>query len=136
MNESNAEDDDAVWSRLYSGESDYAPDVKIPSVVNQFDQNAQYEDMSGTDSKSKEGSDSSMLSYITGWHPFLRFLYRTADMKYAFIMNPRQRAYRFITSHKITFWICFWADWIIVLIGSAGMVGLAVIAVVKTLGLL
>ena len=127
-------DDDEVWTRLYAGESDYSQDVKLPTSIRQFDDAAQHEDMSGTDSKGKKNNDSAMFSYITGWHPFLRFLYRTADMEYAYIPDPRQRAHKFITTHKKTFWACFWFDWFLVLIGSSGIVALAVIAVAKTLG--
>ncbi|RSX52685.1 hypothetical protein [Bifidobacterium callimiconis] len=92
------------------------------------------EDMSRTDSPTVKGADTSALSYITGWHPFLRFLFRVADMKYAFEDNRGKRAYRFIKSHKKTFWVCFWCDWALVLIGSCGAVALALIAIAKTLG--
>lgn len=126
--------DDVIWDQLYRGSSDYSQDVKVPPAVAQVDEAVQYEDMSGTDSRRSGADDSAMFSYITGWHPFLRFLYRTADMKYAFLPDPKQRAYRFITSHKRTFWLCFWFDWFIVLIGSAGVIGLAIVAIIKTLG--
>jgi hypothetical protein len=93
------------------------------------------EDMSHNDSPGSNNSDTSALTSITGWHPFLRFLFRVADMEYAFEENRSVRFHRFIREHKWIFRICFWADWGIVAIGSTGVVAAMVFAALKTLGL-
>ncbi|WP_443092321.1 hypothetical protein ACTPOJ_04475 [Bifidobacterium longum] len=93
------------------------------------------EDMSRNDSPGSNKSDASALTSITGWHPFLRFLFRVADMEYAFENNRAIRVHRFIREHKWIFRICFWADWAIVAIGSMGVVAVVIFAALKTLGL-
>lgn len=67
------------------------------------------EDMSGNDSAiGKNSSDTTAAKSLTGWHPFMRFLFRVADMKYAYVTPREKRAYLFISRHKKTFWACFW----------------------------
>lgn len=65
--------------------------------------------MSGNDSAiGKNSSDTTAAKSLTGWHPFMRFLFRVADMKYAYVTPREKRAYLFISRHKKTFWACFW----------------------------
>lgn len=65
----------------------------------------------------------------------MRFLFRVADMKYAHVMPREERAYEFIGKHKKTFWACFWGDWIIVLVGSVGVIAAIVFAALRTVGI-
>ena len=94
------------------------------------------EDMSGDDSPGeKSSSNTAVAKSLTGWHPFMRFLFRVADMKYAYVMPREERAYTFISKHKKTFWACFWGDWIIVLVGSVGVIAAVVFAALRTVGI-
>lgn len=94
------------------------------------------EDMSGNDSPGeKTSSNTTAAKSLTGWHPFMRFLFRVSDMKYAYVTPREERAYRFISKHKKTFWACFWGDWIIVLAGSAGVIAAIVFAALRTVGI-
>lgn len=94
------------------------------------------EDMSGNDSPDETSSSNTMIAKsLTGWHPFMRFLFRVADMKYAHITPREERAYRFIEAHKRTFWACFWGDWIIVLAGSVGVIAAIAFAALRTVGI-
>ncbi|MFR0568209.1 hypothetical protein ACLUXI_00530 [Bifidobacterium apri] len=94
------------------------------------------EDMSGNDSPDEKSSSNTMVAKsLTGWHPFMRFLFRVADMEYAHITPREERAYRFIEEHKRTFWACFWGDWIIVLVGSMGVIAAIAFAALRTVGI-
>lgn len=97
--------------------------------------NAEVEDMSRNDSPGRASSDSLAFASVTGWHPFMRFLYRVADMEYAFVDDRRERVHMFVDERRRTFWVCFWADFTIVFIGAMGVVALAIYAGLKTLGL-
>ena len=94
------------------------------------------EDMSKNDSPGEKSSSNTMVAKsLTGWHPFMRFLFRVADMKYAHITPREERAYIFIKEHKKTFWVCFWSDWIIVLVGSVGVIAAIAFAALRTVGI-
>lgn len=94
------------------------------------------EDMSGNDSAiGKNSSDTTAAKSLTGWHPFMRFLFRVADMKYAYVTPREKRAYLFISRHKKTFWTCFWGDWLIVLSGGVGVIAAIVFAALRTVGI-
>lgn len=92
------------------------------------------EDMSRRDGPQATHTDTSLGS-ITGWHPFLRFVYRVADMMYAFIPDRKRRVHAFIEEHPKIFMFMFWCDWCIVLVGSLGVIAIGVFAILRTIGL-
>ncbi len=91
------------------------------------------ETMQGTGPRIPTPVDFETISSITAWHPFMRFVFRVADMRYA-DLPPRERAHRFADAHRKTFWLCFLFDWLIILVGSAGVIMAVVFSVAKILG--
>ncbi|RYQ42436.1 hypothetical protein PG2000B_1129 [Bifidobacterium pseudolongum subsp. globosum] len=94
------------------------------------------EDMSRRDGPHASSNTDPSLGSVTGWHPFLRFIYRVADMVYAFIPDRRKRVHAFVEEHPKSFWAAFICDYIIVAIGSGGVICAGIFAILRTFGLI
>lgn len=91
--------------------------------------------MSRRDGPQSTTADNSLGS-ITGWHPFLRFLYRVADMVYAYIPDRKRRVHIFIGEHPIIFKFLFWCDFAVVVVGVLGIIAVILFGAARTVGIL
>lgn len=82
---------------------------------NPDDEPGKFEDFSRTDTTVQSASQASILSHFMGWHPFMRFYCRVADMANGQISDSGQRMHDFAQKHKILFWICIFLDGVIIL---------------------
>ncbi|RSX46086.1 hypothetical protein [Bifidobacterium castoris] len=109
--------------------------VEDTSVPTQAVNEPEPEDMSRRDGPQSTTADNSLGS-ITGWHPFLRFLYRVADMVYAYIPDRKRRVHIFIGEHPIIFKCLFWCDFAVVVVGVLGIIAVILFGAARTVGIL